>query len=154
MENYKNVSGSTPGAPGLPANQTARTLLVYYLLQGVSEFDRRAASPAAAQSSQCSSCQANHASSRSFRGMSIPSKKSSISALSISSGYLFVSRPGIYTFASGSVKTEMQKKFGSFLRFLLRRIPGKCRARPVRGSSCCWDPGQLGLVFLREFGSL
>ena len=34
-------------APGLPADQTTRTLLVYYLLQGVSEFDWGAAGPAA-----------------------------------------------------------------------------------------------------------
>ena len=79
---------------------------------------------AAAQSSQCSSCQANHASSRSFRGMSIPNKKSSISALSNSSGHLFVSRPGIYTFTSGSVKTEVKKFLGVFCGFYSEGFPG------------------------------
>ena len=117
-------SGSTAGAPGLPANQTTRNLLVYYLIQGVSEFDWGAAGPAAAQSSQCSSCQANHTSSRSFRGISIPNKKSSISALSNSSGYLFVSRPGIYTFTSGSVKTEVKKFLGVFCGFYSEGFPG------------------------------
>ena len=143
-------SGSTPGAPGLPADQTTRTLLVYYLIQGVSEFDWGAAGPAAAQSSQCSSCQANHTSSRSFRGISIPNKKSSISALSNSSGHLFVSRPGIYTFTSGSVKTEGDKFFPVFCGFVSSGTPGA----PGAKTPGCRDPGQLGLVFLREFGSL
>ena len=87
---------------------------------------------AAGYSSQCSSCQANHTSSRSFRGISIPNKKSSISALSNSSGDLFVSRPGIYTFASGSVKTEMQKNLGVFCGFYITHLPGNSgRARCV-----------------------
>ena len=120
-------SGSTPGAPGLPANQTTRNLLVYYLIQGVSEFDWGAAGPAAAQSSQCSRCQANHTSSRSFRGISIPNKKSSISALSNSSGHLFVSRPGIYTFTSGSVKTEGDKFFAVFCGFVSSGSGGRAR---------------------------
>ena len=108
----------TPGQP----NHTE--LISLLLIQGVSEFDWGAEGPAAAQSSQCSSCQANHASSRSFRGMSIPNKKSSISALSNSSGYLFVSWPGIYTFTSGSVKTEVKKFLGVFCGFYSEGFPG------------------------------
>ena len=112
------------GRARTPGRSNHTELINLLLIQGVSEFDWGAAGPAAAQSSQCSSCQANHTSSRSFRGMSIPSKKSSISALSISSGYLFVSRPGIYTFASGSVKTEMQKNLGVFCGFYSKGFPG------------------------------
>ncbi len=82
--------------------------------------------------------------------MSIPSKKSSISALSNSSGYLFVSRPGIYTFTSGSVKTEGDKFFAVFCGFVCQKVPGA----PGAKTPGCWDPGQLGLVLLREFGSL
>ena len=64
--------------------------------------------------------------------MSIPSKKSSISALSNSSGYLFVSRPGIYTFTRDLVKTEVKKFLGVFWGFYSEASPGKLRARPVR----------------------
>ena len=73
------------GRARTPGQTNHTELISLLLIQGVSEFDWGAAGPAAAQSSQCSSCQANHASSRSFRGMSIPNKKSSISALSSSS---------------------------------------------------------------------
>ena len=134
----------TPGQP----NHTE--LISLLLIQGVSEFDWGAAGPAAAQSSQCSSCQANHTSSRSFRGMSIPNKKSSISALSNSSGYLFVSRPGIYTFASGSVKTEGDKFFAVFCGFVSSGSGGRARCENT------WLQGSrpVGISFLREFGSL
>ena len=121
----------TPGQP----NHTE--LISLLLIQGVSEFDWGAAGPAAAQSSQCSSCQAIHTSSRSFRGINIPSKKSSISALSISSGYLFVSRPGIYTFTTGSVKTEMRKFFPVFCGFVCQEVPGA----PGAKTPGCRDPG-------------
>ena len=142
--------------PGRPNHTELITLL---LIQGVSEFDWGAAGPAAAQSSQCSSCQANHTSSRSFRGMSIPNKKSSISALSNSSRCQETSRPGIYTFTSGSVKTEMQKNLGVFCGFYSKGCTEVCRARPVRkhlaaGIPASWDQfyyGSLG-VCERSFG--
>ena len=115
------------GRARTPGQSNHTELISLLLIQGVWEFDWGAAGPAAAQSSQCSSCQANHTSSRSFRGISIPNKKSSISALSNSSGYLFVSRPGIYTFASGSVKTEGDKFFPVFCGFVSSGSGGRAR---------------------------
>ena len=46
------------------------------------------------------------------------------------------------------------KKFGSFLRFLFQRLHGSLPGAPGAKTPGCWDPGQLGLVLLREFGSL
>ena len=64
--------------------------------------------------------------------MSIPNKKSSISALSNSSGYLFVSRPGIYTFTRKHVKMHLKKFLGVFWGFYSEGCTGIYRARPVR----------------------
>ena len=108
-----------------------RTLLVYYLLQGVSEFDWGAAGPAAGYCSQCSSCHAAHTSSRSLRGIKIPNKKSSISVLSNSSGISEMSRPGIYTFTRKHVKMHLKKFLGVFWGFYSEGCTGIYRARPV-----------------------
>ena len=81
-------------------------------------------------SSQPSSCHAAHASSRSFRGIRIPSKKSSISALSNSSEQLFVSRPGIYTFTSRQVKMHLKIFFAEnwdFIPKVAQEFTGRAR---------------------------
>jgi len=118
-----------PTRTGRPASaelREPRTLLVYYLSLGVSEFNWRAAG----YSSHPSSCHAAHASSRSFRGSKIPSKKSSISVLSISSGYSFVSRPGMYIHLLPGKSRWKAKIFPCFLRILFRRLHGNSRRAP------------------------
>ena len=59
--------------------------------------------------------------------MSIPSKKSSISALSNSPEQLFVSRPGIYTFTSRQVKMHLKIFFAENWDF----IPKVARVFPA-----------------------
>ena len=68
-------------------------------------------------------------SSRSFRGSRIPSKKSSISALSISSGYSFVSRPGIYTFTRKHVKVHLKIFFAENKGFYSKGCTGSTSGR-------------------------
>ena len=109
---------------------------------------------AAGYSSQCSSCHAAHASSRSFRGNRIPSKKSSISVLSNSSGYLFVSRPGIYTFTRKHVKMHLKKFLGVFWGFYSEGCTGSTSGRPRDKPDGSRTKMAETLVFLREFRSL
>ena len=85
---------------------------------------------AAGYSSQCSSCHAAHASSRSFRGSKIPSKKSSISVLSNSSGISEMSRPGIYTFTRKHVKVHLKIFFAEnrdFIPKVAQEFTGRAR---------------------------
>ena len=109
---------------------------------------------AAGYSSHPSSCHAAHASSRSFKGSKIPSKKSSISVLSISSGYSFVSRPGIYTFTRKHVKVHLKIFFAENKGFYSEGCTGSTSGRARCNLSRCRTKMAETLVFLREFRSL
>tara|TARA_E500000305_G_scaffold24432_1_gene18427 strand:- start:12 stop:461 length:450 start_codon:yes stop_codon:yes gene_type:complete len=81
-----------------------RTLLVYYLSQGVSEFDWGAAGPAAATAANAAAARQTMPAAGASGELRSQAKNQAFPSFLYSSGISEMSRPGIYTFASCPVK--------------------------------------------------
>ena len=132
MRSYKTYPhASARRALGLPADQTTRTLLVYYLSQGVSEFDWGAAGPAAVTAANAAAATQRSPAAGASEGLRSQVKNLAFPPFLILQDTCLC--PGlVYIPSPGSMSRCISKFFSQKTGILFQRLHAEDqRARPV-----------------------